>query len=55
MNADAELLNFIYQNSQMGVETIGQLLSISEEEDFKIISQKNFRNTSRSMKRRESF
>jgi hypothetical protein len=35
MNADAELLNFIYQNSQMGVETIGQLLSISEEEDFK--------------------
>ncbi len=35
MNADAELLNFIYQNSQMGVETIGQLLSISEDDSFK--------------------
>jgi len=36
MNADAELLNFIHQNSQMGVETIGQLLTISEDESFKI-------------------
>ena len=26
MNGDAELLNFIYQNSQMGVETLGQLI-----------------------------
>ena len=24
MNGDAELLNFIYQNSQMGVETLGR-------------------------------
>ena len=25
MNGNAELLNFIYQNSQMGVETMEQL------------------------------
>ncbi len=35
MNGNAELLNFVYQNSQMGVETIGQLLDISEDESFK--------------------
>ena len=26
MSGDAELLNFIYQNSQMGVDTIRQLI-----------------------------
>jgi hypothetical protein len=35
MNGNAELLNFIYQNSQMGVETITQLNDIVEDEDFK--------------------
>lgn len=35
MNANAELLNFVYQNSQMGVDTINQLLDISEDENFK--------------------
>lgn len=35
MNGNAELLNFIYQNSQMGVDTIGQLLTITENENFK--------------------
>ncbi|MGI5911063.1 MAG: hypothetical protein ACOX6E_00580 [Syntrophomonadaceae bacterium] len=35
MNGNAELLNFIYQNSQMGVETIGKLLEIIESEEFK--------------------
>ncbi|MGI6492504.1 MAG: hypothetical protein GX949_07445 [Peptococcaceae bacterium] len=35
MNKNAELLNFIYQNSQMGVETIKQLLSIVKDENFK--------------------
>lgn len=35
MNADAEMLNFIYQNSQMGVETIGQLVPLSEDEAFR--------------------
>lgn len=35
MNGNAELLNFVYQNSQMGVETIKQLIGIVEDKDFK--------------------
>lgn len=35
MSADAELLNFIYQNSQMGVETLNQLLPMIDNEAFK--------------------
>lgn len=35
MNGNAELLNFIYQNSQMGVHTIQQLMEIVEDDDFK--------------------
>lgn len=35
MNGNAELLNFTYQNSQMGVDTINQLLGIIEDENFK--------------------
>lgn len=35
MNGNAELLNFIYQNSQMGVDTINQLIGIVEDDDFK--------------------
>lgn len=35
MSADAELLNFIYQNSQMGVETLHQLLPMTDNEDLK--------------------
>ena len=35
MNGNAELLNFIYQNSQMGVETIDQLEKIVEDKNFK--------------------
>ena len=34
MNDDVKLLNFIYQNSQMGVETIDQL-EIVEDKNFK--------------------
>ncbi len=34
MNGNAEMLNFIYQNSQMGVTTIEQLLGIVEDYDF---------------------
>jgi len=34
MNGNAELLNFVYQNSQMGVDTIRQLISIAEEDVF---------------------
>jgi len=35
MNGNAELLNFIYQNSQMGVDTIKQLMGIVEDAEFK--------------------
>ncbi len=34
MNGNTELLNYIYQNSQMGVRTIEQLLKIAEDKDF---------------------
>lgn len=36
MNGNAELLNFIYQNSQMGTETISHLLEITEDKNFKL-------------------
>ncbi len=35
MDAEVELLNFVYQNSQMGVDTINQLVGITNEENFK--------------------
>jgi len=35
MNGNAELLNFIYQNSQMGVDTISQLMGIIKDGEFK--------------------
>jgi hypothetical protein len=35
MNGNAELLNFIYQNSQMGVDTLNQLTGIVKDEEFK--------------------
>jgi len=35
MNANAEMLNFIYQNSQMGVHTIEQLIDMVDDEEFK--------------------
>jgi hypothetical protein len=35
MNGNVELLNFIYQNSQMGIKTISQLIEIVEDEEFK--------------------
>lgn len=43
MNGNAEFLNFIYQNSQMGVDTINQLIGIADNEDFKklLLSQYN--------------
>ncbi|MHB1153418.1 MAG: hypothetical protein ACYCWE_07170 [Eubacteriales bacterium] len=43
MNGNAEFLNFIYQNSQMGVDTINQLIGITDKEDFKklLLSQYN--------------
>jgi len=35
MNGNAELLNYIYQNSQMGVGTIRHLLGIIQDTEFK--------------------
>jgi FtsZ-interacting cell division protein YlmF len=35
MNGNAELLNFIYQNSQMGVNILSQLMDIAEDEEFR--------------------
>jgi len=34
MNGNAELLNFIYQNSQMGVQMLEKLLNITEDSRF---------------------
>ncbi len=35
MQGNIELLNFIYQNAEMGVDTLKQLLDIVEDETFK--------------------
>lgn len=35
MNGNIELLNYTYQNSQMGVDTVNQLMDITDDEDFK--------------------
>ena len=35
MNANAELLIFVYQNSQMGVDTLGQLIDITDNQSFR--------------------
>lgn len=40
MNANAELLNFVYQNSQMGVETLEQLLDITHDAGLKGVLEK---------------
>ena len=36
MSGTTELLNYVYNNTQMGVNTIKQLLDIVEDEDFKV-------------------
>ncbi len=35
MNGNAELLNYVYQNSQMGIDTTKQLLEITENQEFR--------------------
>ncbi|NLN64171.1 MAG: hypothetical protein GX144_01955 [Clostridiaceae bacterium] len=35
MNGNAEMLNFIYQNAEMGIETINKLIEVTEDEDLK--------------------
>lgn len=42
MNGNAELLNFVFQNSQMGVETLEQLMAIVEEQGFKDYLKKEY-------------
>lgn len=42
MSGDAELLNFIYQNSQMGVDTIRQLIGVVEDKELKEHLKKQF-------------
>lgn len=34
MNQNSELLNFIYQNSQMGIESLEKLISITKDNEF---------------------
>lgn len=35
MNANAELLNYVYQNSQMGVDTLQQIIGITDDNALK--------------------
>lgn len=41
MNADVEFLNYVYQNSQMGIDTLEQLLEITEDRKIADISGKS--------------
>lgn len=43
MNGNTEMLNFIFQNSQMGVDTIKQLLGIVKDENFKKYLESQFK------------
>ena len=40
MNANVEFLNYVYQNSQMGVDTLEQLLEITEDEKLQAYLEK---------------
>lgn len=35
MNMNAELLNYIYQNTQMGIDTLSQLIKLNDNPEFK--------------------
>lgn len=39
MDGNVELLNYIYQNSEMGVSTINQLIGICDNEEYKALLQ----------------
>ncbi|WP_343208938.1 hypothetical protein [Anaerolentibacter hominis] len=43
MNGNTELLNYIYQNSQMGVLTISQLLEIVTDKEFQTVLKEQLR------------
>jgi len=61
MNANAELLNFVYQNSQMGVATIEHLKDIVKDEEFKkqldyqFNEYKNFHEEAKAMLNRNGY
>ena len=42
MNGDAELLNFVYQNSQMGVLTIKELIQTNKDPGFSKVLKSQF-------------
>ena len=42
MDENAELLNYIHQNSQMGKDTIKQLIGINKEQEYKKMLQSQF-------------
>ena len=42
MDGNAELLNFVYQNSQMGVDTLDQLSTIVKDQEFKDYLKKQY-------------
>lgn len=39
MNGNVELLNYIYQNAEMGKNTISQLIGISQDQEYKKLLQ----------------
>ena len=42
LNGNAELLNFIYQNAEMGVETLNKLKAITEDKEFEKVLDAQF-------------
>ena len=54
MNGNAELLNFIYQNSQMGVETMEQLGGLTKDCEFRSFLEAAGRDTFYFTERRKS-
>ncbi|WP_373219294.1 hypothetical protein [Ruminococcus sp. 5_1_39BFAA] len=40
MNANAELLNYVYQNSQMGVDTLQQIIGMTDDNALKAYLEK---------------
>ena len=55
MSGNTELLNFVYQNSQMGMESLSQLLEIAEDEEFRSCMESSLINTGSFIMRRNGF
>lgn len=43
MDKNVELLNYIYQNSQMGLDTISHLLNVTEDAEYKNVLESQYR------------